>query len=290
MLRLPMFIQLATTRTGIWSIRRMNLVRHKVLSLLLTGFFGLNCATSVPLSDDIEVASELSVVTGRDPVLFVGRNPEDGQWIVLTDQRASRQVVVYALFDDLLTLDSTLNQVRDLRIGWQATRLTKGAPWVKGPFSMTSQMQGQELTQEKASHSQSESVGSEHYSIMVFERDEISAQGRQINVEEKSVSVWLVEGSENTVETLLWSSGLDPVVRASLDSLVQRCGLDTLKDHYSNPFSPGGKKFRITIWDAKRGHSTSSELNNCWVPSLYVLCSRINSLLPKRYTMDLAIL
>ena len=269
----------------------MNSMKPKVLSLLLTGFLGLNCATSVPISDDTVVASEFSVVTGRSPVLFVGRNPEDGQWILLTDERASRQVVTYALFDDLLAMDSTLNQVRDLRIGWQATRLAKGAPWVKEQFSMTSQVAGQELTQGKPTHRPSEPVpvGPKHYFITVFERDDSSSQGRRTSVEEKSVSVWLVEGSENIVETLLWSSTLDPAVRDSLDSLVQRCGLDTLKGLYSSPVSSGRKKFIISIWDAKTGHSTSSQLQNCWVPSLYELCSFINSLLPKRYAMDLAV-
>lgn len=266
-------------------------MKPNVLALLLTCFFGLNCAASVPVSDDTVVASEYSVVTGRNPVLFVGRNPEDGQWVLLTDERASRQVVAYALFDDLLAMDSTLSQVRDLRIGWQATRLSKGAPWVKRPFSMTSQVAGQELTQGNASHRPSEPVpvGPKHYFITVFERDDSSSQGRRTSVEEKSISVWLVEGSENIVERLLWSSSLAPTVRDSLDGLVQRCGLDTLKGLYSSPISPGGKKFIISIWDAKTGHSTSSKLKNCWVPSLYELCSCINSLLPERYAMDLAI-
>lgn len=269
----------------------MNSMKPQVLSLILTGFFGLNCAASVPMANDTVVASEYSVVTGRDPVLFVGRNPTDGQWILLTDQRASRQVVVYALFDDLLAKDSTLSQVRDLRIGWQATRLTKRAPWVKELFAMNSQVAGHELTQEKATQRPSEPVpvGPKHYFITVFERDDSSSQGRQTSVEEKSVSVWLVEGSENNVETLLWSSSLAPAVRDSLDSLVQRCGLDTLKGLYGNPISAGGKKFIISIWDAKTGHSTSSVLRNCWIPSLYELCSSINSLIPKLYAMDLAV-
>jgi hypothetical protein len=266
-------------------------MKTNVLCLFLIGFFGLNCATSVPLSDDTVVASEMSVTTGRNPVLFVGRNPEDGQWTMVTDERASGQAVVYALFDDLLAMDSTLSQVKDLRIGWQATRLEKGAPWVKEPFSMTSQVTKHELPQNKATNRPSEPVPirPEHYVIFVFERDDKTAQGRQARVDEKSVSVWLVEGSESIVETRLWSSSLPPAVRASLDSLVQRCGLDTLKGLYSNPLSSGGKKFRISIWDPKRDHLTSSELKNCWVPSLYELCSCINSLLPKRYAMDLAV-
>ena len=156
---------------------------------------------------------------------------------------------------------------------------------------MTSQVTSKELTQDRATHRPSEPIPirPEHYVISVFERDDNSAQGRQARVDEKSVSVWLVEGSENIVETRLWSSSLPPAVRASLDSLVQRCGLDTLKGLYSNPLSSGGKKFRISIWDPKRDHLTSSELNNCWVPSLYELCSCINSLLPERYAMDLAV-
>lgn len=266
-------------------------MKPDVLCLFLTGFVGLSCATSVPMSDDTVVASEMSVTTARNPVLFVGRNPEDGQWIVVTDEQASGQAVVYALFNDLLAMDSTLSQVKDLRIGWQATRLAKGAPWVKEPFSMTSQVTKQELTQNKATHRSSEPVPirPEHYVISVFERDDSSPQSRQARVDEKSVSVWQIEGSESIVETLLWRSGLAPAVRASLDSLVQRCGLDTLKDLYSNPISLGGTKFLISIWDPKRDHSTFSELKNCWVPSLYELCSCINSLLPKRFALDLAV-
>jgi hypothetical protein len=146
------------------------------------------------------------------------------------------------------------------------------------------------LTQEKATHSQSKPVPTaEHYSITVSERDDSSSQGRRINVGERSVNVWLVEGSETFVESLLWSSTLAPAVRASLDSLVQRCGLDTLKGLYSNPISPEGKKFIISIWDAKGGHFTSSQLKNCWVPSLHELCLCINALLPKRYAMDLEV-
>ncbi len=269
----------------------MNSMKRNVLFLLLTGYLGINCATSVPMSDDTVVASEYSVVTGRDPVLFAGRNPEDGQWVLLTDERATRQVVVYALFDDLLAMDSTLSQVKDLRIGWQATRLAKGAPWVKEQFSMTSPVTTHELTQNKPTHRPSEPVpaGPEHYSITVFERDDSSPQSRRASVDEKSVSVWLVEGSESIVETLLWSSSLPPAVRASLDSLVQRCGLDTLKGLYSDPISSGGKKFIISIWDAKTARSTSSVLKNCWIPSLYELCSCINALLPKRFTLDLAL-
>jgi hypothetical protein len=156
---------------------------------------------------------------------------------------------------------------------------------------MTSQVTNKELTQDRATHRPSEPIPirPEHYVISVFERDDNSAQGRQARVDEKSVSVWLVEGSENIVETRLWSSSLPPAVRASLDSLVQRCGLDTLKGLYSDPISPGGKKFIISIWDAKTGRSTSSVLKNCWVPSLYELCSCINALLPKRFALDLAV-
>jgi len=133
---------------------------------------------------------------------------------------------------------------------------------------MTSQVTKQELTQNKATHRSSEPVPirPEHYVISVFERDDSSPQSRQARVDEKSVSVWQIEGSESIVETLLWRSGLAPAVRASLDSLVQRCGLDTLKDLYSNPISSGGTKFIISIWDPNRDHSTSSELKNCWVP------------------------
>jgi len=45
------------------------------ISLLLTGFLGLNCATSVPISDDTVVASEFSVVTGRSPVFVCRPEP-----------------------------------------------------------------------------------------------------------------------------------------------------------------------------------------------------------------------
>lgn len=260
-------------------------------SLLFTSFFSISCASSIPISGDTVVVSEISVAKGRNPVLFVGRNPEDGQWILLSDERATREVVVYALFQDLLTLDSTLRQVRDLRVGWQATRLAKGARWLRSPYSMTSQVAEQELSQGKPAHRLSEPVliRPEHYMISVSYHNEGSSEIRRANVEEKSISVWLVEGSENRVETLLCRDSLTPGARASLDSLVQMCGLDTLKELYTNPVSLGNTEFMISIWDPNNGRSVWTQLKNCWVPSLYELCSYINSLLPKRYAMKLVI-
>jgi len=82
-----------------------------VFSAILA-FLAAGCAASVPMSDGTIVASEISVANGRNPVLFAGRSPDDGQWILLTDERAAQEIVVYASFQDLLTLDSTLAQVK----------------------------------------------------------------------------------------------------------------------------------------------------------------------------------
>jgi hypothetical protein len=256
---------------------------------VLLSFVAAGCASSVPVSDTTIVASERSVVNGRNPVLFVGRTPDDGQWILLTDERAPQEVVVYAAYQDLVTFDSTLAQVRDLPVGWKATRSSKGTPWVREKFSLTQQMALQ--PKEAAAldkMSRPKSSGMAQYFVAVLENDG-SSYTRQIGVTEKALNVWRLEGDPGAqTSILLWSDTLSATAHRTVDSLVHQCGLDTLKDVYTAPTSGSGKKLRLSIWDVAKGRSTFSELRGCWVPSLYELCVYINSRLPKRYVMDLA--
>ncbi len=124
--------------------------------------------------------------------------------------------------------------------------------------------------------------------VTMVEKDHESGNYRQIEVGEKSVTIWLAEGSENEVKTRLWSDTLPGAARDSLEKLVQACGLDTLKESYTNPAGIDGRDFLFSIWDVKKETSTVCHLKNCWVPSLYELGAFINSLLPKQYAMNLS--
>jgi len=264
-------------------------MRSLLFPFLIVLFLTANgCASSVPSSDELVVASELSVVNGQNPVLFVGRSPEDGQWILLTDERAPREVVAYALFQDLAAHDSTLNQVRDLPVGWKATRPNKGAPWVRERFSMTEQMTRQESTPPASLRpARRKSPPSSQFLVTILVSEGNSAATRRIMVQDKQLTIWRVEGSENLTSVLEWSDSLKTAVNHTVDSLVQRCGLDTLKDFYGDPSRSNGKRITLSIWDIKKERSTFTQLKGYWVPSLYELCTYINSLLPRRYALDL---
>jgi hypothetical protein len=106
-------------------------------------------------------------------------------------------------------------------------------------------------------------------------------------VQDKQLTIWRVEGCENLTSVLEWSDSLKTAVNHTVDSLVQRCGLDTLKDFYGDPSRSNGKRITLSIWDIKKERSTFTQLKGYWVPSLYELCTYINSFLPRRYALDL---
>ena len=137
--------------------------------------------------------------------------------------------------------------------------------------------------------SRRKSTPSSQFLITVLVSEGNSPAARRIMVQDKQLTVWRVEGSENQTSVLEWSDSLKTAVNHTVDSLVQRCGLDTLKDFYSDPAGSNGKRVMLSIWDIKKERSTFTQLKGYWVPSLYELCAYVNSLLPKRYALDLAL-
>ncbi len=142
------------------------------------------------------------------------------------------------LFSRILQpVTAPLNQVRDLPVGWKATRPNKGAPWVKERFSMTEQMTWQGSTPPASvKPSRRKSTPSSQFLVTILVSEGNSAATRRIMVQDKQLTVWRVEGSrENQTSVLEWSDSLKTAVNHTVDSLVQRCRLDTLKDFYGDP-------------------------------------------------------
>ncbi len=85
----------------------------------------------------------------------------------------------------------------------------------------------------------------------------------------------------------LWTTTLAQDMVDSLRSLVEACGLDTLKRVYDNKDIMDGMVIGFML--SYEGRIKKTQVMNCWIPSLYNLASFINRLLPDKLRMSLEI-
>jgi len=69
------------------------------------------------------------IISGKEPILFVSHDAEDGSWQFLTNKPLDIAEAMLVGLAEMLRHDATLAEIADLPEGWQATREHKGANW-----------------------------------------------------------------------------------------------------------------------------------------------------------------
>jgi hypothetical protein len=86
-----------------------------------------------PFSDpeNVMTITMRQIVREGHPVLLVVRDQEDGSWQFLTGSKFTVADGMMVLLKNIVALDSSLIELADLPVGWQASRIDKGQPWIR---------------------------------------------------------------------------------------------------------------------------------------------------------------
>ena len=104
----------------------------------LESFTGLcSCSERVndwKFQDDPHLAAitQQHVMSGERPILLVSHDAGDGRW-QFSDGSDSPSAPVVVCMHHLVELDSALNDLADLPLGWQAWRTSQDEPWRRAP-------------------------------------------------------------------------------------------------------------------------------------------------------------
>jgi hypothetical protein len=71
------------------------------------------------------------VVQGGEPILLIAQDADDGGWQFLTGGAFAVTDGMVVSLESVVRLDSSLAELADLPIGWQATRGAVGEVWVR---------------------------------------------------------------------------------------------------------------------------------------------------------------
>jgi hypothetical protein len=84
-------------------------------------------------SDPPNVASFTvrDVMQKRKPILLVCHDSEDGAWQFLTGEPADTADAMLVGLKEIVDLDSSVLELVDLPLGWQASRETQQSPWTR---------------------------------------------------------------------------------------------------------------------------------------------------------------
>lgn len=84
-----------------------------------------------PFSDpeNVMTITMRQIVREGQPVLLVVHEEEDGSWQFLTGGTFTMADGVLVALKTIIALDSSLLELADLPVGWQAVRAAKGQPW-----------------------------------------------------------------------------------------------------------------------------------------------------------------
>jgi hypothetical protein len=88
---------------------------------------------SWPFSDPPNVAaiSVKQIFRSNEPILLVVHDEDDGGWQFLTGGPFSVSDGLVVALKNVVALDSSVCELADLPIGWQAFRPAHGQPWVR---------------------------------------------------------------------------------------------------------------------------------------------------------------
>jgi hypothetical protein len=74
-----------------------------------------------------------AVMERTSPILLVAHDEEDGAWQFLSGLPMTIDQARMVAFHEIYALDSSLSEIADLPVGWEATREAPGAPWTRKP-------------------------------------------------------------------------------------------------------------------------------------------------------------
>jgi len=69
------------------------------------------------------------VMDGRQPILLVSHDADDGMWQFLTGGEVQMADAMVVALEEVHSLDPSVGELADLPLGWQAWRSAVGNPW-----------------------------------------------------------------------------------------------------------------------------------------------------------------
>lgn len=80
-------------------------------------------------SQDSMVYTLVSIMNGKTPILLVYHDPDDESWQFLDGAPVSNSNALAILLKDIVELDSSVADLADLPLGWQASRKVPRGSW-----------------------------------------------------------------------------------------------------------------------------------------------------------------
>jgi hypothetical protein len=74
------------------------------------------------------------ITDGRQPILHVVHDAEDGMWQFLTDGPFEMADAMLVLLKNVFILDATIGELADLPLGWTADRKAVGEDWQRRSY------------------------------------------------------------------------------------------------------------------------------------------------------------
>jgi hypothetical protein len=82
--------------------------------------------------ENVAVITLRQIVDGGEPILHVTHDSDDGGWQFLGWENAREEDVKIVALRTIVRLDSTVQELADLPLGWHAWRRTAEQPWQRG--------------------------------------------------------------------------------------------------------------------------------------------------------------
>jgi hypothetical protein len=123
-----------------WRFRQPLLFHDAPASAVEKGFWSANDSESSLLDWKFAEAPHTRVFTAKrimnddDPILYVYHEVADGAWQFHGPSEFTRGDLALVCFHHIVDKDSTIKELADLPIGWQAKRNTASDPWIREPI------------------------------------------------------------------------------------------------------------------------------------------------------------
>ena len=80
-------------------------------------------------SENVAVFTTRHVIKGREPILAVFHEAEDGAWQFISAAGASVADLMIVSLRSVFDIDPSIADLADLPPGWEASRRSRGEPW-----------------------------------------------------------------------------------------------------------------------------------------------------------------
>ena len=86
-----------------------------------------------PFADkpNVAVFTTKSVASGKDSILFVSHDADDGSWQFLGSDELTEGTASVVGLSSVVRLDASIAELADLPLGWIAHRETRRDPWTR---------------------------------------------------------------------------------------------------------------------------------------------------------------